>query len=170
MRLIGFENSDLKVSKIDSLGELQELRTSGVIDLILDENIEAPDSYFLLQSTEQNIRIGIASVSSGQNSGIINLENKNLVYNDQCWFLFDSEGKLISQADCEGVIYEVVPDKSGFIIIHEIGAIRFSLDGKILWKINSCLVEDYRVEKDNLVLFSGGIADFFNKENGKKFG
>lgn len=119
---------------------------------------------------EKGINIGIVSAGIGHNTGIVNLGMLTLVYNDQQWHTFDISGHLLNNGRCDGIIYEIAPSHNGFIVIHEIGAKKFSLDGKCLWKIDSGLVENHRIDEDSLVLLSDGIATSFDKESGKKKG
>jgi hypothetical protein len=148
---------DSNIVEFESRASLEEnMRKSFRQYILLGEQAEAPRKYYLVELDAPSQSTGLGLISSGLGvtpSAVFLNARIVLVGHDRCVSAVDPTRAqevfctpIVGRFDC--FLSDQVSDS--ILVLHELGLFRLLLDGKIEWKVDTGIVEDFRQE-GNLV-------------------
>ncbi|OQB14537.1 MAG: hypothetical protein BWY15_01046 [Firmicutes bacterium ADurb.Bin193] len=162
---------------VDSKSELKEkLRGSTSDNLILGENSEVERDFYIFKVEAENglstiLEIGVISEGHGLQPECKLIDERHIcigvnkevhiidIYNflKRCTVMFDS------------LFYEFISleRKDRIIVLQELGLTCISLDGVKLWEHSTNVINDYKVEKDRIVLITDEFSITILKDTGE---
>jgi hypothetical protein len=126
----------------------------------LGEDAEAPRLYYCVDAMRSDARVIACIISSGH--GIdpvvaLSADLFNVIIGHDCNIsvIHVPTGDLASTTRVLGVVYDVLPldDARSMIVVHEIGVLRLTLGGRILWSTATDVIEECRLLKGGGCLY-----------------
>ena len=127
----------------------------------LDQGDQAVEggSFFVVDFSKINkTRLGICAYELGQYTGLLRLPKGHLFYNEQSIYNLNDDFMTEWNKEVDGIISDVFVNGDMIVIIHEIGAVCYTLGGDKIWDIATDIIEDFDINEEILVITSNGCV------------
>ena len=161
---------DVELKKIDSRSELYEQLRRGQSGVMLGDDDEATNEYFLMSLGD--CLIGICSQGHGIRPSVLQDSTARVA-----WVGYNTKLANVNISGC--CINFIIQLNSVFIailcrmqdgsvvVIHELGAVRISGSGALLWDVTTDVLIDFSDEGDLISLVTEEGVTKIDKESGK---
>lgn len=144
--------------------------------LILDEDVENyKKMYFVSLKDSKNtmLNIGIFDEGHGIKPSVLQIENQNkiyIAYNNKVSVVDMNKSEVVNTIEGLFVVYELVyiNQLEIIIVVSELGIQGIDLNGNIIWKNDTYLIEDYKIEKNSIVIKTEEGERIFNLDSGNE--
>lgn len=161
--------------EIDTESELREFCARNQA-IILGELVENKMKYYIIELEYRNEikRIGIINEGHGiKPSATVLLEMDLIIVasDEHICFVDLVSNEILHEIICDSLVYELYLsnlDTGDTVVVCELGVMRITVNGELIWKYDCEVIEDYKIKQDTIDLLINGKNIRISKNTGKE--